>query len=400
MSDKAPILRLSDVQVRIAGSHILQGIDLTVAEGGVTALLGRNGVGKTTTLKAILGLVPCTGVIEFNGGRIDGTATHRIVRSGVGYVPEDREIFGMLTVEENLKLAEVPGLQPDYDTVHELFPELHERRKQRAGTLSGGQQQMVALARVLLGPAKLLLVDEPTKGLAPKLVAEVGDVLARVAERTTVLLVEQNLPLVRRIANAAIVIDTGRVVHSSSAASLLADESLVNSLLGVAGADIVPKQHSVPAGDQTRHEFVDPDPRHRCRSRRAVFPGRLRIVLDLRADARAELRPRRLSDGRRVRGMGCHCLPFGAGRLVVPGRGTDRHGGWCADRRGRGVLPDPAAVSPAHRAGAGHGRARADGGGTVHRDLGSRPATVPPVRPGPPRRRPSAARPFPTIVSC
>ena len=256
MSDADPktpvpqvILGLTDVQVRLAGSHILQGIDLTVAQGGVTALLGRNGVGKTTTLKAILGLVPSSGSIEFGGERIEGIPTHRIVRSGVGYVPEDREVFGTLTVEENLKLAEVPGVRPDYDTVHEIFPELHERRKQRAGTLSGGQQQMVALARVLLGPAKLLLVDEPTKGLAPKLVAEVGDVLARVAERTTVLLVEQNLPLVRRIADSAIVIDNGRVVHSSDAAALLADESLVNSLLGVAGADIAPKQHVARAGE-------------------------------------------------------------------------------------------------------------------------------------------------------
>jgi len=180
MSD---ILRLTDVQVRIAGSHILQGIDFTVPEGGVTALLGRNGVGKTTTLKAILGIVPATGNIEFDGHRIDEAPTHRIVRSGVGYVPEDRDVFASLTVEENLRLAEVPGVQPDYATVHDLFPELRDRRKQRAGTLSGGQQQMVALARVLLGPARLLLVDEPTKGLAPKLVAQVGDVLARVAER-------------------------------------------------------------------------------------------------------------------------------------------------------------------------------------------------------------------------
>lgn len=228
------ILRLTDVHVRIAGSHILQGVDFTVAAGGVTALLGRNGVGKTTTLKAILGLLPATGTIEFDGNRIDGLATHRIVRSGVGYVPEDREVFSSLTVEQNLKLAEPPGVKPAYDTVHELFPELYDRRKQRAGTLSGGQQQMVALARVLLGPSKLLLVDEPTKGLAPKLVEEVGDVLVRVATRTTVLLVEQSLPLVRRIANQAVVIDTGRVVHSSSAVDLLADEEQVNALLGVA----------------------------------------------------------------------------------------------------------------------------------------------------------------------
>ena len=205
----------------------------------MTALLGRNGVGKTTTLKAILGHRPGDRADRVRR-RAGSTAlpTHRIVRSGVGYVPEDREVFASLTVEENLRLAERPGRRrPTTTPCTSCSPSCCERRKQRAGTLSGGQQQMVALARVLLGPARLLLVDEPTKGLAPKLVAEVGDVLARVAERTTVLLVEQNLPLVRRIADAAVVIDTGRVVHASDAASLLADEALVNSLLGVAGAD-------------------------------------------------------------------------------------------------------------------------------------------------------------------
>src|SRR6476469_7921559 len=239
------ILRLTGVPVRIAGSHILQGIDFAVTAGGVTAVLGRNGVGKTTTLKAILGLVPATGIIEFDGTRIDGVPTHRIVRSGVGYVPEDREVFASLTVEENLKLAEAPGLDADYDTVHELFPELLERRKQRAGTLSGGQQQMVALARVMLNPARLLLVDEPTKGLAPKLVEQVGDALVRMAEHTTVLLVEQNLPLVRRVARDAVVLDTGRVVHSSPAAQLMADEALLDSLLGVSGPGATPMSGKV-----------------------------------------------------------------------------------------------------------------------------------------------------------
>ncbi len=228
------ILRLTDVHLRIDGSHILQGVDCTVTAGGVTALLGRNGVGKSTTLKAVLGLLPSTGEIAFDGAQINGVLTHRIVRSGIGYVPEDREVFSGLTVEENLRLAEVPGTAPDYDIVRELFPDLLERRRQRAGTLSGGQQQMLALARVLLGPTRLLLVDEPTKGLAPRLVDEVGDLLARVAERTTVLLVEQNLQLVRRIADAVIVLDTGRVVHRSAASSLLNDDALVNELLGVA----------------------------------------------------------------------------------------------------------------------------------------------------------------------
>ncbi len=209
-------------------------------------MLGRNGVGKTTTLKAVLGLVPSSGAIEFDGHRIDGRPTHRIVTSGIAYVPEDREIFASLTVEENLELAELPGVRADYDAVHELFPELHTRRKQRAGTLSGGQQQMVALARAMLRPSRLMLVDEPTKGLAPQLVAQVGDALARIADRTTVLLVEQNLPLVRRIARHAIVLDNGRVTHTSDAGSLLADERLVNSLLGVAGAGVVGADNTTP----------------------------------------------------------------------------------------------------------------------------------------------------------
>ena len=239
------ILRLTDVTVRIAGSHILQGIDFEVAEGGVTALLGRNGVGKSTTLKAILGIVAADGRIEFDGREIAGLPTHRIVRAGIGYVPEDRDVFSDLTVAQNLELAEQPGVAADYHTVHELFPELLERRKQRAGTLSGGQQQMVALARVMLNPARLLLVDEPTKGLAPKLVEQVGDALARIAERTTVLLVEQNLPLVRRIAESAVVLDTGRVVHRSPAAQLLADEALLDSLLGVSGPGATPMSGKV-----------------------------------------------------------------------------------------------------------------------------------------------------------
>ena len=228
------MLQLSGVTVRIAGSHILHGVDFAVAPGGVTALLGRNGVGKSTTLKAILGIVPAAGRIEFQDRDIIGRPTHRIVRSGIGYVPEDRDVFAGLTVAQNLALAEQPGVEPAYDTVHELFPELLERRRQRAGTLSGGQQQMVALARVMLNPAPLLLIDEPTKGLAPRLVEQVGDALVRMAEHTTILLVEQNLALVRRVARDAVVLDTGRVVHRSAAAELLADEARLDSLLGVA----------------------------------------------------------------------------------------------------------------------------------------------------------------------
>ncbi len=226
------VLTLDDVHVRYGGSHVLQGVSFDVPGTGVTALLGRNGVGKTTTLKAVLGLAPRTGRIDLRGTDITGLATHRIVSGGIGYVPEDREVFGGLTVDENLRLVG-PESGADAPIVGELFPDLVARRAQRAGTLSGGQQQMVALARVLLRDNDLLLVDEPTKGLAPKLVTEVADVLARVARRTPILLVEQNLPLVRRIADTVVVLDAGRVVHRGDAASLVDDPELTTQLLGV-----------------------------------------------------------------------------------------------------------------------------------------------------------------------
>ncbi|MEO7130191.1 MAG: ABC transporter ATP-binding protein [Dermatophilaceae bacterium] len=228
-----PILRVADLHVRFGGSHILQGVSFEVPATGVTALLGRNGVGKTTTLKAILGLAPRTGRITMDGNEIQGQSTTRIVRDGIGYVPEDREVFGGLTVDENLRLVD-PERGADAPIVEQLFPDLVARRTQRAGTLSGGQQQMVSLARVLLRENRLLLIDEPTKGLAPKLVTEVAEVLAQVAATTPILLVEQNLPLVRRIADTVVVLDAGKVVHRGSAAALVADPELTRSLLGVA----------------------------------------------------------------------------------------------------------------------------------------------------------------------
>lgn len=228
----APVLAVEDVHVRYGGSHILQGVGFEVPATGVTALLGRNGVGKTTTLKAIIGLAPRTGRILLQGREIQRLTTARIVRSGIGYVPEDREVFGGLTVDENLRLVD-PDRGVEAPVVERLFPDLVRRRGQRAGTLSGGQQQMVALARVLLRDNALLLIDEPTKGLAPKLVTEVADVLAEVGRTTPVLLVEQNLPLVRRIADRVVVLDAGRVVHRGAAADLVADVELTRELLGV-----------------------------------------------------------------------------------------------------------------------------------------------------------------------
>jgi len=231
-AERASILGLEDLHVYLAESHVLQGISFAVAEGGVTALLGRNGVGKTTTLRAILGLVGRHGTVRLRGEDLASLATHRIVRRSVGYVPEDRDIFAGLTVEENLRLAERDA-EPRYDLVYDLFPELRQRASQRAGTLSGGQQQMVAIARALLNRNRVLLVDEPTKGLAPLLVTRVAEVLARVSELTTVLLVEQNLGVVQRVARDAVVLDTGRVVHVGPARELLDDKPTVQRLLGV-----------------------------------------------------------------------------------------------------------------------------------------------------------------------
>lgn len=229
------LLTVEDLHVYLGESHVLQGVSFAVPEGGVTALLGRNGVGKTTTLRAILGLVPGHGRVAYDGEEITRIPTHRIVRRGVGYVPENREVFAGLTVEENLRLAE-RSAELRYELVFELFPELQRRLKQAAGTLSGGQQQMLTIARALLNENRLLLVDEPTTGLAPALVGDVAAALERIGELATVLLVEQNLAVVKRVAHEAVVLDTGRVVHGGPAAELLADRDLVKHYLGVSAA--------------------------------------------------------------------------------------------------------------------------------------------------------------------
>lgn len=226
-------LEVKDLHVTINGSHILQGVNFFVPENKVTALLGRNGVGKSTTLKAIMGLNPGTGSIKFGGTEIVAMPTHKIVQLGLGYVPEDREIFSSLTVKENLALA-VRDDQPNYDLVYSLFPELLTRTSQRAGTLSGGQQQMVAISRSLLNKNKILVIDEPTKGLAPKLVTDVANALAHVADHSTMLIVEQNLALVKAIAQNIIVMDQGKIVFEGGPENLQ-DESFVKSRLGVSG---------------------------------------------------------------------------------------------------------------------------------------------------------------------
>jgi branched-chain amino acid transport system ATP-binding protein len=229
------LLEVEDLEVFLGGSHVLKGVSFTVPVGGVTALLGRNGVGKTTTIRAIIGLSERRGRIALEGRDLARERTDRIVRRGIGYVPEDRDIFATLTVEENLRLAERNG-SARYHLVYDLFPELRQRGGQRAGTLSGGQQQMLAIGRALLNENRLLLIDEPTKGLAPLLVTEVAKALEKAAEIATVLLVEQNLGVVRRLADRVVVLDVGQVVHTGPAKTFLDDPKLIHRYLGVSAA--------------------------------------------------------------------------------------------------------------------------------------------------------------------
>jgi branched-chain amino acid transport system ATP-binding protein len=229
-----PILAVRDLDVHRGEAHILHGVSFEVAPRRVTALLGRNGVGKTTTLLALLGLLPSTGDVTFDGASLAGLPTHRRVQRGIAYVPEDREVFSQLTVAENLRLAmQWPESADRLPVVHELFPELADRRAQKAGSLSGGQQQMLALGRALLHPAKLLLIDEPTKGLAPIVITEVVAALRRATADATVLLVEQNLRVAEALATDAVVLDEGRVVWRGAMQALLVDPDLTTSLLGV-----------------------------------------------------------------------------------------------------------------------------------------------------------------------
>lgn len=255
MNAPEPILRVAGLLASIDGQQVVEQVDFEVPATGVTAVLGRNGVGKTSTLKAVLGLISRSGVVEFDGARIDGEPTHRIVQRGIGYVPEDREVFASLTVAENLRLAE-RGTTPNRGMVDELFPDLIARSAQRAGSLSGGQQQMLSLARVLMNDNRLLMVDEPTKGLAPRIVTEVAAALERAAAVTPVLLVEQNLPVVRRLAHTVVVIEGGRVIHAGPAAELLDDDERTQQLLGVHSTDHgAPRggtDHGAPKGDTDR----------------------------------------------------------------------------------------------------------------------------------------------------
>lgn len=229
-----PLLVLDDVRAMRGDAAVLHGVSFGIRPRRVTALLGRNGAGKTSTLLAILGRLQTSGSVRLHGEELIGRSTPSIVRRGIGYVPEDREVFADLTVDENLRLAaRTPDAQQRRSRIDRIFPEMHSRRDQRAGTLSGGQQQMVAISRALLNPNQLLLIDEPSKGLAPRIVQQLVDVLRDAAEESTILLVEQNLAMARALADDAVVLDSGRVAYIGSMADLFADEELVHRHLGV-----------------------------------------------------------------------------------------------------------------------------------------------------------------------
>jgi branched-chain amino acid transport system ATP-binding protein len=233
-----PLLTLDAVHTHIGRYHILHGVDLTVPEGGVTVLLGRNGAGKTTTLRTIMGLWrAASGRIRFAGADIAATPTPDIARLGIAYVPEDMGIFGGLTVGENMRLATTGArLAPHRrDAILALFPILAEKWQQAAGTLSGGQKQMLAIARAIAEPRRLIVIDEPTKGLAPGIIRQVTEALAALAQQgATILLVEQNFHMASRLGDTVAVMDDGRIVHAGTMAALAADEALQTRLLGLA----------------------------------------------------------------------------------------------------------------------------------------------------------------------
>lgn len=233
------MLTLNNVETYYGNIQALKGVSLTVPEGSTVTLLGANGAGKSTTLKTISGLVPAaSGTIAFMNQRIDRLAPERIVRLGISHVPEGREVFKELTVAENLKMGaytrrDKREIEASYESVYTLYPVLKERRLQLAGTLSGGEQQMLAIGRALMGRPKLLLLDEPSLGLAPKLVEEIFSIIQRInREGVTVLLVEQNANKALGIAEYGYVLETGRIALEDKAASLLQNDHVRRSYLG------------------------------------------------------------------------------------------------------------------------------------------------------------------------
>ncbi len=231
------MLELQTLEVKYGKSQAVYGIDLEVAEGEVVALLGRNGAGKSTTLKSIMGMLkPSGGSVTFRGERIDGKEPYRISRLGVAYVPEDRRVFANLSVDENLRLAAMRSGEGTWDqpAIYELFPRLGERFAQRSGTMSGGEQQMLAIARALAANPRIILLDEPLEGLAPALAQVVEQSIHDLKKRgMTILLVEQNSDMALRVADRGYVLELGRVVMSGSSEDFASERDQLHRYLSV-----------------------------------------------------------------------------------------------------------------------------------------------------------------------
>lgn len=228
------LVELDDVHTYYGESHILQGLNLSVEEGEIVALVGRNGVGKTTTLRTTLGLTPPRkGTVRFRGENVTGKETHEIAADGIGWVPEDRRVFSHLTVEENLRVAAHAATNPDarIGEAYELFDALDQFKHKEAGDLSGGQQQMLAIARGMLGDNDLLLVDEPSEGLAPQIVEDVVEALRAASDDTTMVLVEQNFRLAMDLADRFYLVDHGVVVEQGETEGVTSDDERIRRYL-------------------------------------------------------------------------------------------------------------------------------------------------------------------------
>jgi len=217
MTDE-PLLRVNGLRGGYGGEPVLQGVDISVQPGEIVAVIGRNGVGKSTLMRCLIGLLtPSAGTIHLAGAEITGMTANLRARSGIGYIPQGREVFPRLSVQENLLVGEValePGRQPDYERIFGFFPILKERARQTAGTLSGGQQQQLAIARAMIGEPRLMLLDEPSEGIQPSIVKDIARNVRRLNAETgvAVLLVEQNLDLIVSLAGRGFVMDKGRIV--------------------------------------------------------------------------------------------------------------------------------------------------------------------------------------------
>ena len=237
MPDPKSLLTIDGLRSGYGGKPVLQGVDLSVRDREVTAVIGRNGVGKSTLMKAVIGLLPTTdGTIRFNGADIGAETPHVRARRGIGYVPQGRDVFPRMSVEENLRVGlSISGARTaDFEPVYAYFPILKERRRQAAGTLSGGQQQQLAIGRVLVGQPTLLLLDEPSEGIQPSIVQDIARIVVELNRKTglTVVLVEQNIDMIRAMAQRCFVMDKGRVVAELMPA-MLDDSAVVRRYLAV-----------------------------------------------------------------------------------------------------------------------------------------------------------------------